>query len=97
MRKNERGEHLVTISRLIATFGALVLLMAVAAPLGATDRCANLNGMAVAGNGTVTLAESIPAGPYTAPDGSSYPDLPAFCRVVATLRPTADSDITVEA
>jgi len=74
----------------------LVAVMLSAQPLAAAVTCANLNGMALAGNGTVTLTQSIPAGPYTAPDGSTYPSLPAFCRVVATLKPTSDSDIGIE-
>lgn len=59
-------------------------------------RCTNLNGDTLPGNGTVTLAQNIPAGNYTAPDGSQYSNLPAFCRVTATLAPTSDSDIKIE-
>ena len=58
--------------------------------------------------GTVTVAEVVGAGAFTppvAPGGSppstasvtrTFGGLPAFCRVVATLRPTNDSNITVE-
>jgi feruloyl esterase len=47
---------------------------------------------------TITLAQQIPAGQLDIPAGRgvSYQDLPAFCRVAATLRPTSDSDIKVE-
>jgi feruloyl esterase len=31
-----------------------------------------------------------------APDNGSFGDLPAFCRVAATVRPTSDSDINIE-
>ena len=58
--------------------------------------------------GTVTRAEVVETGAFTppvAPGGRppsaasvarAYGGLPAFCRVVATLRPTNDSNITVE-
>ncbi|HLI86002.1 MAG TPA: tannase/feruloyl esterase family alpha/beta hydrolase [Bryobacteraceae bacterium] len=50
----------------------------------------------------ITLAEAVPAGELTLPGGrgpagtTTYKDLPAFCRVAATLRPTSDSDIRIE-
>jgi hypothetical protein len=47
---------------------------------------------------TITAAEPIPAGIYTAPDGSVFPQfpLPSFCRIAATLAPTSDSNIKIE-
>ena len=45
---------------------------------------------------TITAAQSIPAGTYTAPNGQVFTHLPAFCRVAATLTPTSDSDIGIE-
>ena len=54
-------------------------------------------------NATVTLAELVPAGGFKAPgtgagaqNASRFAQLPAFCRVAATVKPTADSDIKVE-
>jgi feruloyl esterase len=44
----------------------------------------------------ITTAQQIPAGTYTAPDGEVFPNMPAFCRIAATLTPTADSDIKIE-
>ena len=41
----------------------------------------------------VTAAEARPAGSFNQPQGH---DLPAFCRVAATLAPTKDSDIRIE-
>jgi len=41
-------------------------------------------------NTTITLAQPVPAG------GSSLAGLPAFCRVAATLKPSADSEIKME-
>ncbi|MGO9897150.1 MAG: tannase/feruloyl esterase family alpha/beta hydrolase [Bryobacteraceae bacterium] len=45
---------------------------------------------------TITAAELVPAGTFTPPSGAPIRNLPAFCRVSATLAPTADSDIRIE-
>lgn len=47
-------------------------------------------------NTTITVAQSIPAGNYTAPNGQLFMNMPAFCRVAATLTPTSDSAIGIE-
>lgn len=58
-------------------------------------------------NGTVTSAEAVEAGKFVPPPppegigafGGARPrvnDLPAFCRVTATLKPSSDSDIKAE-
>jgi feruloyl esterase len=54
-------------------------------------------------NATVTSAEIVPPGrfsvaarPAAAAGHNPFADLPAFCRVAATLSPSADSDIKVE-
>jgi feruloyl esterase len=50
-------------------------------------------------NATLTLATSVPAGDVRVPVGGrdqTLGVLPAFCRVAATLKPTADSDIRIE-
>src|SRR5262245_60542380 len=52
-------------------------------------------------NTTITLSQSISAGPFTPPATPNAPNasavtLPAFCRVAATLKPTTDSDIKIE-
>src|SRR5262245_40890457 len=48
----------------------------------------------------ITSAVSVPAGsPIAVPGGrgnNQITDLPAFCRVAATLKPSSDSDIKVE-
>jgi feruloyl esterase len=44
-------------------------------------------------NATVTLAQAYPAGPFTA--GRTF-QVPAFCRVAVTAKPSADSDIKIE-
>ena len=51
---------------------------------------------------TISLVQRIPAGALDLPAGrgpnaaGAYKDLPAFCRVFATLKPTSDSDIKIE-
>lgn len=59
---------------------------------------------------SITLAQSVAAGEFTPPEGfrpgpgdpsstaltAALKELPAFCRVAATLKPTPDSDIKVE-
>ena len=52
--------------------------------------CADLRAVKVDGM-TVTQAESVKAG-----GDAKYPNLPAFCRVAATLRPTSDSEIRIQ-
>jgi feruloyl esterase len=54
-------------------------------------------------NATITMAQPVAAGAFTPPagrggrgGGASFADLPAFCRVAATLTPTKDSDIKIE-
>ena len=51
-------------------------------------------------NGTITSAQLVAAGAFTTPGRGGAPsaiaDLPAFCRVQATLKPSADSDIKME-
>ncbi len=51
----------------------------------------------------ITFAQTVAAGTFTVPNGrggrggaNPYEALPAFCRVVATLTPTSDSDIKIE-
>lgn len=84
------------------------LLLGVVAPEGARAQqaapasCARLASAAVPG-GKVTLAVVVSRGAFTPPTGTvtpaarqNYDATPAFCRVAATLTPTADSDIKVE-
>jgi len=47
-------------------------------------------------NTTITLAQTVAAGAFTPPAGTrggQFNDLPAFCRVQATLKPSSDSAI----
>src|SRR5205085_6568658 len=53
---------------------------------------------------TVTSAETVAAGQFSLPatgrgaaqQNAAFKQLPGFCRVAATLKPTSDSDIKIE-
>ena len=52
-------------------------------------------------NTTITTAQTVAAGQFTAPGGgargaAAFKEVPEFCRVAATLKPTSDSDIKIE-
>ena len=52
-------------------------------------------------NTSITVAQMVPAGGFTLPGAGPaavqlFSRLPAFCRVAATLTPSADSDIKME-
>ena len=70
-------------------------LVGISATPAAAATCASLAGLALPDT-TITAAQSVAAGTYTAPDGEVFADLPAFCRIAATLTPTSDSNIKIE-
>lgn len=57
--------------------------------------CASLVGLKVADT-TVSAAEEVASGNFVPPSGAAIADLPSFCRLAATIKPTAESDIKVE-
>jgi feruloyl esterase len=80
-----------------------VVLLAISAfgvrPTDAAS-CENLASVSLA-NVTITSAESVAAGAFTPPadaprSEAKYGQLPAFCRVTATLAPSPDSEIRIE-
>ena len=79
----------------------VILAAAVITPRSAAaDSCGDLAKLALPDT-TITSAAVVTAGAFKAPTGSAaaqlaYAGLPEFCRVAATLRPTGDSDITIE-
>jgi feruloyl esterase len=88
----------------IALATLLTALVGPAIPAAAGFECKDLATLSVPDT-TVTASEIVAAGAFTPPDAgrapgrgsaSAFARLPAFCRVAATLRPTADSDITIE-
>ena len=73
------------------------ILTSFAAPAMAADdaKCAALAAKVV-GNAKVDLAEAVPAGSFKPPEGQAQANLPAFCRVRATSKPTPRSNIQFE-
>ena len=52
-------------------------------------------------NTTITTAQTVAAGQFTQPGAGArgaavFKDVPEFCRVAATLKPSSDSDIKIE-
>ena len=103
--------RLTTVSRFVALGGAAAVVLAASAgdvaqarPGGAAS-CEALSKIALP-HTTITRAQFVPAGQFAGtPEGllapgatafKPYSALPAFCRVAATLAPSADSDIKVE-
>jgi feruloyl esterase len=87
---------LIGLNRAANLFTALLIsLVGIGAPPAAAATCASLAGLRLPDT-TITLAEPVSAGPYTAPDGRFFANLPAFCRIAATLTPTSDSNIKIE-
>ena len=57
--------------------------------------CALLAGTKVPDT-TFSAAEEVTSGKFVPPSGAVIADLPSFCRLAATIKPTAESDIKVE-
>jgi tannase/feruloyl esterase len=86
------------IARLAILFATGVLA---AAPAWAAS-CESLRSLALPDT-TITLAEVVAAGEFAGPaagaplpPGVNFKNLPAFCRAVATLAPSKDSEIKIE-
>ena len=83
--------------------GVFLALMILTPRVAAAASCETLSALALRG-GTVTLAQGVAAGAFVPPATgrgrggapAPYGDLPAFCRVAATLRPSSDSAINIE-
>ncbi len=65
-----------------------------AAPVHAAP-CSSLTGLSLP-HATITAAQSVPAGSYKAPNGQTFANLPAFCRVAVNSAPSPDSHIISE-
>jgi feruloyl esterase len=86
---------------LMKCFLALALA---AAPALAAASCESLTSLSLPG-ATISSSQTVAPGAFTLPANPNarraaasnpYTDLPAFCRVMATLNPSSDSDIKVE-
>jgi feruloyl esterase len=81
---------------------ALAAFMAAAAAPAFCAKCDSLAGLKLK-DAAVTLSMTVDPGAFTVPGATgrgaganAFKSLPAFCRIVATLKPSADSDIRVE-
>src|SRR5262249_54216979 len=78
---------------------ALILMMDKHAHNAAAS-CESLSSLALP-NTSITLAQMVPRGGFSLPGTGpaavrQFSQLPAFCRVAATLTPSSDSDIKIE-
>jgi len=93
------------MTRVLAVFAvvsmtSLAVCALTVAPIAAASSCESLASLKIPDT-TITTAESVAAGAFTPPGarggrGAAQADLPAFCRVAATLKPSSDSDIKIE-
>jgi feruloyl esterase len=80
----------------------LLPLLACAISPAFAASCESLASLALS-DATITAAQIVPPGQFSQPGAAGkgkaanvYKDLPEFCRVAATLKPSSDSDIKVE-
>ncbi len=93
---------ILSLSTIFLALAAATSAPTSAAAAGAAS-CPTLSSLALP-NATITQARAIGAGEFSLlPDEHSqdsvkagFKDVPAFCRVAATLKPTGDSDIKIE-
>jgi feruloyl esterase len=83
-------------------FAAVIALAMTNEVSAAGSSCDSLSKLPLE-HATVTLAEVVPAGGFRAPgngastqNAAQFAELPSFCRVAATLKPSVDSDIKIE-
>lgn len=85
-------------SRFVAAYSTMLILAASSAMPSSlyAQACESLSKLSSSTN-LITLAKSVGAGEFRyGATAKSLPNLPAFCRVVATLKPTSDSVIGTE-
>jgi Tannase and feruloyl esterase len=90
---------------LITHMRFLVFIAALSSSAAAAAPCESLAKLALPRT-IITIAQAVPAGQLALPPGAvptfpgapppSFGNLPAFCRVAATLKPTPDSNIKIE-
>jgi feruloyl esterase len=89
---------------MIARLAAASVLGALCSISGFAATCESLSALTLPDT-AITTAQSVTAGAFTAPGGrggrggdaaNAFKDLPAFCRVAATIKPTSDSEIKIE-
>ena len=74
---------------------ATALIASFWSPLAWAGGCEDLKTIKLADT-TIASADSIPAGDFTTPDKVTRKAMPAFCRVVASVKSAPNSDILIE-
>src|SRR5262250_1991501 len=91
------------MSKVLLSSGVLFVLLLNVVPVSAAP-CESLAGLKLPDT-TITMAQSVAAGAFSTGGGgragggrggAQFGDLPAFCQVTATIKPTSDSDIKIE-
>src|SRR5437870_13771867 len=84
----------------VVLFAIPVLLVLFSIPAAAAP-CESLSSLKLP-DATITMAQAVAAGAFAPAGGggrgggNAFADLPAFCRIAATLKPSGDSDIKIE-
>jgi feruloyl esterase len=81
---------------LVGAAWGLLALAAMAGTPAMASPCTNLQTLNLE-HTTITSATDVTGGTFTPPGAAAITGLPPFCRVTATLAPTADSQIKIEA
>jgi hypothetical protein len=83
----------------LRTLALLAILIAASfhAPPAVAATCESLSSISLP-NATITLAQAVVAGQFNLPDGgrgasNDFQDLPSFCRVVITSKPSQEYDL----
>ena len=92
---SSRGSGLASRGAGLAVRGALLVMALAISPSARAATCESLSSLALP-NTAITIAQAVPAGSFTTPFNATLINLPAFCRVAATLKPSGDSDIKIE-
>jgi Tannase and feruloyl esterase len=84
----------------VASYALLLATLVQGQALHAAASCESLSSLALS-NTTITLAQAVSAGEFTQPASATdaaqkFDNLPAFCRIAATIKPTSDSNIRMD-
>jgi len=83
-----------SVRRLLPISAAALFTLALALP-GRAATCEDMVNLKLPNTG-IKSAQRFGSGEFTVPGRGKQPDFPAFCRVVASVKPSPDSDIGVE-
>ena len=83
------------ICRRLLSVAAAAVFSLLLAPPGRAASCEDMVRLKLP-NTVIKSAQRVGPGEFTAPGREKQPDFPAFCRVVALVQPSPDSDIGVE-